>query len=49
MSGALEAGAGMAILVKTSTYRRGDEERAALRPTTVVAGIGEAVEVVLKG
>ena len=43
VSGALEAGAGMATLVKTGKYRQGDEERAALRPTTVVAGISEVV------
>ena len=49
MSGALEAGAGMAILVKTGKYQPGDEERAALRSTAVVAGIGEAAEAVLSG
>ena len=49
VSGALEAGAGMATLVKTGKYRPGDEEKAALRPTAVAEGISEAVEVVLRG
>ena len=49
VSGALEAGAGMAILVKTGKYRPGDEERAATCPSAVVAGVAEAVEVVLSG
>ena len=49
MSGALEVGAQMAILVKTDTYRRGDKVRLAMRPSAVVDGIGEAVEVVLRG
>ena len=47
VAGALEAGIGLAILVRTGKYRAGDEDKTARRPSMVVDGIGEAVDAVL--
>jgi len=43
VSGALAAGIGRAVLVRTGKYRPGDEERVAPAPTTTVADLSEAV------
>ncbi len=47
VSGAIEAGVGSAILVKTGKYRAGDEARFPNPPSGVTADVGEAVDVVL--
>jgi len=47
IAGALEAGVGAAILVRTGKYRNGDEDRASRRPTLVADNLGTAVEWVL--
>ena len=49
VAGALAAGAGMAVLVRTGKYRAGDEETARPQPSAVVDGIAEAVAAVLRG
>ena len=43
VAGALAAGAGTAVLVKTGKYREGDETRFDPAPSMVVDGIAEAV------
>ena len=48
VAGALAAGAGWAVLVRTGKYRAGDEEKVQPRPSAVVADIGEAVSAVLR-
>ena len=47
VAGALAAGAGQAILVRSGKYRAGDEDKVEPRPTAVVEGIMEAVIAVL--
>jgi len=47
VAGALAAGAGRGLLVRTGKYRRGDEDRALPRPSAVVADLAEAVGVLL--
>lgn len=47
VAGALAAGAGTSILVRSGKYRAGDEERVEPRPTAVVDGIADAVAAVL--
>lgn len=47
VAGALAAGVGQAILVRTGKYRAGDEHRVEPGPTAVVEGISEAVSMVL--
>ncbi|RYH11703.1 TIGR01458 family HAD-type hydrolase [Tropicimonas sp. IMCC6043] len=47
VAGALAAGLGQGILVRSGKYRDGDENRFAPRPTCVVEGIGAAVDVIL--
>ncbi|MCV2863853.1 TIGR01458 family HAD-type hydrolase [Defluviimonas sp. WL0075] len=49
VAGALRAGAGQAILVRSGKYRPGDERAAEPRPTAVLDGIADAVEAVLAG
>lgn len=48
VAGALSAGLGAALLVRTGKYRAGDEAKFTPRPTAVVADVAEAVEVVLR-
>lgn len=48
IAGALTAGVGTAILVRTGKYRDGDETRFDPAPTAVTAGIGAAVERLLR-
>jgi len=48
VAGALAAGAGAGLLVRTGKYREGDEERVSPAPTAVVEGIAEAVELILR-
>jgi HAD superfamily hydrolase (TIGR01458 family) len=48
VAGALSAGIGTAILVRTGKYREGDEARSTPRPSTVVKGINEAVDYILE-
>ncbi len=47
VGGALRAGLGAAVLVRTGKYRPGDEARVRPAPTAVVADIGAAVDWVL--
>lgn len=47
IAGALKAGVGTGILVRTGKYRTGDEERFEPNPTAVVADIQEAVGLIL--
>jgi len=44
VAGALAAGAGQALLVRTGKYRAGDERRAQPGPSAVVADLAEAVD-----
>lgn len=44
IAGALKAGLGHALLVRTGKYRQGDEKRFKPRPTAVVEDIGAAVD-----
>ena len=48
VAGALAAGAGGGVLVRTGKYREGDETRVSPRPTAVVEDIAEAVELILR-
>jgi ribonucleotide monophosphatase NagD (HAD superfamily) len=48
VAGALSAGIGKGILVRTGKYRNGDETCFEPRPTTVVEDIGAASDVVLQ-
>lgn len=48
VAGGLDAGAGMAILVRTGKYRAGDEDKTTTHPTMVVDGLGEAVNGILQ-
>ena len=48
VAGALAAGAGQAILVRTGKYRERDESRVEPTPSAVVDGIVEAVEIILR-
>ncbi len=48
IAGALNAGLGAAILVRTGKYRTGDEKRAQPRPTAVARDLAEAVERLLE-
>lgn len=47
VAGALAAGIGLGILVRTGKYRDGDEDRVDPRPSAVVADVGEAVDLIL--
>ncbi|RMD95609.1 MAG: TIGR01458 family HAD-type hydrolase [Alphaproteobacteria bacterium] len=47
VAGALAAGLGMGVLVRTGKYRAGDEERVTPRPSAVVADLAEAVDRIL--
>lgn len=47
VAGALSAGVGQAILVRTGKYRDGDEDRVTPRPSQVVADIREAVAILV--
>jgi HAD superfamily hydrolase (TIGR01458 family) len=47
VAGALRAGLGAAILVRTGKYRTGDEARVAPGPSAVVPSLTEAVEAIL--
>jgi ribonucleotide monophosphatase NagD (HAD superfamily) len=47
VAGALGAGIGQAILVRTGKYRVGDEQRYRPSPTAVLANIREAIDFVL--
>ncbi len=49
VAGALSAGAGRAILVRTGKYASGDEARFEPRPTSVVADLEAAVALILDG
>ena len=49
VAGALSAGLGVGILVRTGKYRDGDEERYDPAPTAVVADAGAAVDLILDG
>lgn len=44
VAGALAAGAGQAVLVRSGKYRAGDERRFDLAPSAVVDGVGGAVD-----
>lgn len=48
VAGALVAGAGAGLLVRTGKYREGDETHVSPRPTAVVQGIAEAVDWLLE-
>lgn len=48
IAGALAAGLGAAILVRTGKYRTGDEERVQPRPTLVARDLAEAVDQLLE-
>lgn len=47
VAGALRAGLGAAILVRTGKYREGDEGRVAPGPSAVAASLAEAVDAIL--
>jgi len=47
VAGALDAGLGMALLVRTGKYRKGDEERFSPPPTATVADLPAAAEWIL--
>jgi len=47
VAGALKAGVGAAVLVRTGKYTGGDETRAAPPPSATLAGIGAAVDWIL--
>lgn len=47
IAGALDAGAALAVLVRTGKYRDGDETRFKPGPSMVVDGIGDAVDALL--
>ncbi len=47
VAGALQAGIGAAVLVRTGKYRAGDEGKAARRPTAIADDLGDAVAWVL--
>ncbi|MCU9849604.1 TIGR01458 family HAD-type hydrolase [Defluviimonas sp. WL0024] len=47
IAGALDAGAALAVLVRTGKYREGDETRFAPNPSMVADGIGDAVDALL--
>ncbi len=49
IAGALKAGLGAAILVRTGKYQPGDEARHDPRPTTTADGVRAAVEFVIEG
>lgn len=48
VAGALSAGVGMGVLVRTGKYRAGDESKVAPPPTEIADDVGAAVEIILE-